>query len=121
MTPQEIVYSLMDGTVSWDEFVTATQGVGFEPLTRHGEVVGCVMKDGHEVHVALRPGHQKRYCFRKELQSILGGLIADFGYAITKVRHEGNHEFVKRIGFKETHFDMFNVYYKLTEVRHGTR
>ena len=115
--PYVILFDALDRRFTLDEVVSAFSGFSLHILGRDTPA-GVVMIRGAEIHVALLPAHRKKHIWRRELSRYLGGVVQQYGYAVTALPHDKDDRFLKRLGFQEYTFDMFNTYYQLKESRY---
>jgi hypothetical protein len=112
-----LLYHALDRQLTLDQVVETFRDFTVHVLQRETPV-GVVLTRGPEVHVALLPAHRKRHIWRKELAQFLGDMLAAHGTVVTALSHDKDDTYLRRIGFKEYRFDMFNSYYYLKESRY---
>ena len=63
--------------------------------------VGMLMTKHVELHVAILPRYRRRWLSRRLIDEVLGGIIKQYGYAMTKVMADNQvgQAFVERLGF----------------------
>lgn len=91
------------------------------PIYFRGELAGCGILRGTELHFAARPGFGAKIFTRRIICEYLRPLLAREGYLTTKmdVAEHKNWDFVERLGFKPTWHDGTYRYFMLTTLPYG--
>lgn len=101
--------------LSRERFIEFYSSWRVTPLYVHGEVVGAVLQEGPEMHVAVLPKAHRRWARPSIWRQLIDGTIDRYGYAITSVA-EANTDgqaFVSRLGFRETGRNGSFIFYRL--------
>jgi hypothetical protein len=90
---------------------------GWEMIACKGAVI--VRRD-NEIHCGAMPSAHGTWLTRRVLRDHVKSVVERYGKATTSVLKDNDkgHEFVRRIGFRETSRDASKVYYEMTEMRH---
>lgn len=119
MTPAEILYESVRDRVSPLEWAAIVSAWNLIPILRNGEIRGAVMEKDGEVHCHVIGSFQGRTASRRNIADTLGKVIQTYGFATTRILNDGNHEFVKRLGFTETGRDADSIHYRIEGLRHA--
>ncbi len=97
----EAVKDRLPSGFSFEQFLSKVTRFSFIPVKLKGKVVGAIMADGPEVHVAVLPEAHKRW-FNRTISRWLDRRLTKFGKLVTKVLddHAIGHEFAIRLGFR---------------------
>lgn len=95
-------------------------GWEFTEVKRNGEIAGFFCVKGNEIHAYRKPAYSGRWLTRIAIEQITKPLIERFGFVTTSVRNDNRegHEFVRRLGFQQTHVDGL-TYYKAERLKHA--
>lgn len=91
------------------------------PIYFKGQLAGCGLLKGTELHFAAQPGFGAKIFTRRIICDFLRPLLARQGYLTTKmdVAESKNWDFVERLGFKPTWHDGTYRYFMLTQLPYG--
>lgn len=104
MNAREIVYQIIKDRLpagfSRADFFQHFQKYTFVPVVVDGEIVGAYANYGAELHAAVLPKVQGKWCSKRFIRWV-NELQSKYGTLTTKVERENvrGHEFVKRVGF----------------------
>jgi hypothetical protein len=100
-----------------EEYLQALSSFTRHAVVRDGVLIGVVLIRGNEIHVAWTPGMAGT---RRLLLKHLGGLIEQYGHAVTRVPtwRTASQEFVARLGFVESGRDTNDIYYRIERMNH---
>ena len=114
----EILYNYMASktNISRADFDIAMNDWQLDPVELSGEVVGCVMTKGNEIHIAAEPKHFGRWAARTLSRKYLINGIERYGYLVTKV-FPHNEDFVQRLGFYKTGIDGSFITYRIDHAK----
>jgi hypothetical protein len=96
MVYESVKHRLNIGVV---EYIEAVKDWNVLPLTEQGRVIGGVLLKENELHVGY--GKKPKASIRSYIKEILGGVIDEYGFAVTTVMADnptGLH-FCERLGF----------------------
>jgi hypothetical protein len=96
----EAVKNRLPPGFSFEQFSTKLARFSFISVSVKGQVVGAIMADGPEVHVAVLPNANGRW-FNRGILNWLNERLSVFGKLVTKVMddHSIGHAFAIRLGF----------------------
>lgn len=79
--------------------------------------IGMLMTKGPELHVAILKEHRGRWLSSGLIRRVLGGIVGQFGYAVTSVMddNQDGQRFVERLGFLKEGYAEPVIHYR---VRH---
>ncbi len=112
MTQQ--AYTKESGLVLPDEWTV-------EDIYVDGKYAGFWAVKDNEIHCWRKPEFQGRWLTHQKIEKLTKPLFEKYGKIVTKVRldNEQGHQFIKRLGFKETHKDESCVYYETERLNHA--
>jgi GNAT superfamily N-acetyltransferase len=98
-----------------EAFIRSLEDWAVEPIRVNGEIVGAIMINGPEIHVEVIRKGRGRWLSRRLIRSVLGRVMAEHGYALTRVNHgeEWGHEFVGRLGFEPMEVNATQTIYRM--------
>lgn len=100
-----------------EEYLQALSSFTRHAVVRDGALIGVVLIRGNEIHVAWKHGESGT---RRLLKQHLGGLIEQYGHAVTRVPlwRTASRVFVERLGFVESGRDANDIYYRIERMNH---
>ena len=83
-----------------------------------GVPIGTIIIKGTEVHMALAPECKERRFRRRQIQEFLAPYYNRLGFLTTRIliNQTDAQEFVKRVGFRQTHTDGTFNYFLLADL-----
>lgn len=90
--------------ITFDQFSEAFTGWNIRPIEFGGEIIGGVLQNGSEVHLAIEPTWQNKVWLRGITKDILLDVVNHYGKATTKVASNFGlgHRLARLIGFNKT-------------------
>jgi hypothetical protein len=105
--------------ISKEQFYEWLEGWSIKPIHIDGDLAFITLRKGCEFHFTVMC--TKHRITMPIIRECLQPIIDDHGYADTKTPHceERQHRFNRRLGWRETGRDEFDIHYRIEKLPHA--